>query len=180
MAAKGVELHLKHPDALFEEQQPNPFIQGQLLESGILYLFRIFRLRLPEEKPIITLFLPARESQNVNASEVKEAVSRFCDYKISLLKNDYQALKKEGIKALPLGLFFLAICLTLAYAFDKLNFLPDLSGFFLREGLYIIGWVGMWKPVEIFLYELWPFRRYVRIYQYIANLEIEIKEESEK
>jgi len=29
----------------------------------------------------------------------------------------------------------------------------------LREGLSVLGWVSMWKPMEIFLYEWWPIRR---------------------
>jgi hypothetical protein len=27
-----------------------------------------------------------------------------------------------------------------------------------REGLLIGGWVAMWRPLEIFLYDWWPIR----------------------
>lgn len=29
----------------------------------------------------------------------------------------------------------------------------------MHEGLSVLGWVSMWKPMEIFLYEWWPIRR---------------------
>jgi hypothetical protein len=27
-----------------------------------------------------------------------------------------------------------------------------------REGLLIGGWVAMWRPIEVFLYDWWPIR----------------------
>ena len=27
-----------------------------------------------------------------------------------------------------------------------------------REGLLIVGWVAMWRPLEVFLYDWWPIR----------------------
>ena len=27
---------------------------------------------------------------------------------------------------------------------------------FIKEGLILVGWVSMWKPINIFLYEWWP------------------------
>ncbi len=29
----------------------------------------------------------------------------------------------------------------------------------MHQGLSVLGWVSMWKPMEIFLYEWWPIRR---------------------
>jgi len=38
-----------------------------------------------------------------------------------------------------------------------------------HEGLSVIGWVSMWKPMEIFLYDWWPIRREVRAYRRLAH-----------
>ena len=38
----------------------------------------------------------------------------------------------------------------------------------LEEGLVVAGWVAMWRPMEIFLYERRPIRRERRIYRRLA------------
>lgn len=42
----------------------------------------------------------------------------------------------------------------------------------LHEGLIVVGWVSMWKPIEIFLYEWWPIRRELRAYRRLAAAEV--------
>jgi len=59
------------------------------------------------------------------------------------------------------GLVFLFCCVLLreaAYSFGHEAF-SDIVG----EGMLIIGWVAMWRPLEIFLYEWVPIRRRCRI-----------------
>lgn len=42
----------------------------------------------------------------------------------------------------------------------------------LHEGLLVVGWVSMWKPMEIFLYEWWPIRRERRACRRLAEAEV--------
>jgi len=39
----------------------------------------------------------------------------------------------------------------------------------LREGLAVAGWVAMWRPMELFLYEWWPIRRELRTFQRLSE-----------
>jgi hypothetical protein len=41
-----------------------------------------------------------------------------------------------------------------------------------HEGLSVLGWVSMWKPMEIFLYEWWPIRRERRACRRLAEAEV--------
>jgi hypothetical protein len=45
----------------------------------------------------------------------------------------------------------------------------------LREGLIIGGWVAMWRPMEIFLYEWWPLLRKGRLYQKLSRMHVEVR-----
>ena len=38
------------------------------------------------------------------------------------------------------------------------------------------GWVALWEPSEIFLYDWWPFRQDMRIYNKIADADLAIRE----
>jgi hypothetical protein len=42
----------------------------------------------------------------------------------------------------------------------------------LHDGLAVIGWVSMWKPMEIFLYQWWPIRRERRACHRLAEAEV--------
>jgi len=43
-----------------------------------------------------------------------------------------------------------------------------------RQGLTIIGWVAMWRPLEIYLYRWWPVRRLERVYRNLSQMQVEV------
>jgi hypothetical protein len=44
-----------------------------------------------------------------------------------------------------------------------------------REGLTIIGWVAMWKPLDIYLYRWWPLLALRRLYQRLSAMPVEVR-----
>jgi hypothetical protein len=44
-----------------------------------------------------------------------------------------------------------------------------------RESLTIAGWVAMWRPMEIFLYEWWPLRRRWRVFEKMSHMKVEMR-----
>ena len=86
---------------------------------------------------------------------------------------EFGQLMKDGRKSLLIGGLFLVTCLTLS----KL-LVGQASGTFPsveRESLTIAGWVAMWRPMEIFLYEWWPLRRRQRIYEKMSRMKVELR-----
>jgi hypothetical protein len=45
---------------------------------------------------------------------------------------------------------------------------------FVEEGLLIIGWVAMWRPLELLLYDWWPQLRRKRTYDNLACMRVEV------
>jgi hypothetical protein len=72
--------------------------------------------------------------------------------------------------ALVVGLVFLGLCQLGASA------LIDTGGWrsFVREGLLIVGWVAMWKPLDIALYRWWPLVAQGRLYRRLARMPVEV------
>jgi hypothetical protein len=80
---------------------------------------------------------------------------------------------KDGRLSLLVGGLFLAACL----AGSQVLF-GRASGTFLsvaRESLTIAGWVAMWRPMEIFLYEWWPLRRRWRVFEKMSRMKVEVR-----
>ena len=44
----------------------------------------------------------------------------------------------------------------------------------LAEGLLIAGWVALWRPLEIFLYEWWPIRAQARLFERLSEMEVRV------
>jgi len=45
----------------------------------------------------------------------------------------------------------------------------------LREGTIIVGWVAMWRPVEIFLYDWSPIRAEARLFPRLSTMPVIIQ-----
>ncbi len=47
-------------------------------------------------------------------------------------------------------------------------------GHFVEEGLIIVGWVALWRPLEIFLYDWWPIAQRKRLYRRLADASVSV------
>ncbi len=82
-------------------------------------------------------------------------------------------LFREGRIALLIGLAFLFACISTR----ELVFAPG-SGTvsqMMAEGLLILGWVAMWRPLQIFLYDWWPVRHQSRLYEKLAKMPVVVR-----
>ena len=80
-------------------------------------------------------------------------------------------LWRDGRISLAIGLTALVTFTTGSRLIVSSGSGPWLS--LLREGLAVAGWVAMWRPMELFLYEWWPIRRERRTYQRLAEAEVQ-------
>jgi hypothetical protein len=47
-----------------------------------------------------------------------------------------------------------------------------------RESLTIAGWVAMWRPMQIYLYDWWPLLRRSRTYAKLSHMPVELVNKS--
>jgi hypothetical protein len=48
-------------------------------------------------------------------------------------------------------------------------------GSIIRESLLIGGWVAMWRPLEIFLYDWWPVRAEARLFDRLSDMIVRVQ-----
>lgn len=100
------------------------------------------------------------------------AVHNHFTYKAERKRLALKHLLQQGRMSLLIGLVFVALCLLAADAIGKYGANPGFS--IARESLTIIGWVAMWRPMEIFLYDWWPLLRQIRLYQRLGIAHIQV------
>jgi hypothetical protein len=47
-----------------------------------------------------------------------------------------------------------------------------------RESLIIVGWVALWRPLEIFLYDWWPIARSRQLYKRLAAASVTLMQDA--
>lgn len=162
---------IKH---LFREPEFDLFRSQTDSCSGIERLVNELKPTSLTNKVRTTISLPEHQlSENLKKSVV-DALQRYCNNKIEKISNDLISLRGQGIRALRRGLLFLALCLIVSTFFDRIEYLPILVHRFLNEGFLIAGWVSLWYPIELLLYEWSPLRRKKQIYEMIKDMEVKI------
>lgn len=151
---------------------PSPFHERDLdddAEEFIVSWAQEYPRRDPFSLVVHVNQLPAQpDAQHL----VETAVHHYFAYRAKLKKLELRHLLNQGRTSLIIGLAFLATCmLTSQLLRRKSGTLPIV----LREGLVIAGWVAMWRPMEIFLYEWWPLLRKGRLYQKLSRMHVEVR-----
>ena len=152
---------------------PSPFHERDLdddAEEFIVSWAREFPRRDPVSLVIHVNQLPAqREAQHL----VETAVHHYFAYRAKLKWLEFRHLLKEGRTSLIIGLLFLGACLLTSELLRRQE--PRSLSIIARESLIIAGWVAMWRPMEIFLYEWWPLLRRGRLYQKLSRMHVEVR-----
>ena len=172
-----ITLHLNDIQYLFADPEPD----SEMFVSGMDYLYSDIKTYSRHEKFKITIGLPQEKITEGLMDKTREKMKRYCRFKIEENEKELIALRHEGFNALRVGITALVVCLVLATALTLAaksginNILAALLAI-VGQGFVIAGWVAMWHPAEILLYDWWPFRRDIRIYQQIVDADIVIRE----
>jgi hypothetical protein len=77
-----------------------------------------------------------------------------------------------------IGITFLALSLLLGDVLAQLLGERRVSEI-LRESLLIGGWVAMWRPMEVFLYDWWPIRADARLADRLSAMPVRLSYNTE-
>jgi hypothetical protein len=104
---------------------------------------------------------------------VQESVRHYFSYRAEMLWREFRQLMKEGRASLLIGLTFMTSCQLAAML---LLHGEGTARSVMREGLTILGWVAMWRPLEIYLYRWWPLLARKRLYDRLARMTVDVRQ----
>ena len=170
-----IEDHLGSKSADIDVWADEPSVDTVLYESGLDHLVERLRGSRLARRGQLVLLLPPGPAEPDLDRKARRVIERYCRHTILASKRALNELLWTGLKSLQVGVSFLAICLVLAAALARTNAEPGSLTDVLTQGLTIVGWVSLWRPVEIFLYEWWPLWRTVRVHDYIMRMDVSIQ-----
>jgi hypothetical protein len=158
---------------LFNSLDPSPFHEKDLDDDAAEYIVGTARDFPLKTSLRLEIYLPPEQIRKDTEESIAHAVHNFFDYKTQVADSDLRAILRQGRSSLIIGLAFLSACL---FARQLVGTLPHgTAAEILAEGLLISGWVAMWRPIQIFLYEWWPIRNLRRLYQKLSHLKIDVR-----
>jgi hypothetical protein len=166
-----IDIELRDIRQLFNTLDPSPFYEKDLDPGAEEYLVSAMR-ELGSHPRRLILHLPA-EVADEESSAAALAIRHYFQDKAGHTAAQLRLLFRRGFISLAIGLAFLFVCLSLRELFDAWT--GGARAHFLSEGLLILGWVAMWRPVEIFLYDWWPEFGKRQLFQRIADMKIEVR-----
>lgn len=167
-----IDIYLTSSYQLFDRRDPSPFREKDLdedftkfltLAMSELYHAKLVKLvvKMPEHNPVY-----------LKSHDIEEAIYNFFSFEIETTQNELRGLFREGRWSFIMAVVFLTLCYMGAF-FITNHFEGVLFGA-LREGLTVMGWVALWRPINIFLYEWWPFRDRIQLLRRMQKIKVEI------
>lgn len=168
-----IEIYLDGIQQLFNSMDPSPFHEKDLDRDAEEFIVSWAQEYPVRESLGLVVHLKGSSSEADPARSIKTAVHNYFAYRRKLNRMALGQLLKQGRISLAIGLTFLAVCLATSelLAGGAGGTLRDL----IRESLLIAGWVAMWRPLQIFLYDWRPLLRLEKIYRKLSHMPVEVR-----
>lgn len=148
-----------------------PFHEKDLDAAAEEYLISAVR-EIGTHRSKLILHLPT-ESASQERDTVALAIRHYFAYRARHTGEQLRLMLGRGLISCAIGLAFLFVCLSIRQLFASWGGTANAE--ILSEGLLILGWVAMWRPIEIFLYDWWPELGKRRLYNRIASMPIDTR-----
>jgi hypothetical protein len=169
-----IQLKLQDLGQLFDTLDPSPFPERSLDDDAEAFIVSWARdLRRADELEIV-LHLPNAEEKVELVGPVADSVHNHFAYLADAKRREFRALMSRGQSSLAIGVVFLTACLLLGNAVGTIAVGHSQIAGILKESLLIGGWVAMWRPIEIFLYDWWALRREQRDFERLGRARVRI------
>jgi len=166
-----INLKLRELAQLFNSMDPSPFLDRDLDHDAEEFIVSWAR-ELPKGHGLeLVIHLPAIPEAE-KASDVESAVQHYFSNRAEMKRREFRLLLQRGHVSLLIGLLFLTTCLLASGLVGQLG--HESAARVIREGLVIVGWVAMWRPLETYLYDWWPVRAEWHILQRLGRMRVRL------
>jgi hypothetical protein len=173
----AVELKLRTPHQLFDERDPSPFRERDLDDDAARYIHESFSDLRDQGEAKLSISFETMAEFKERPTEIVEAIHAFYRFELDSKRRQLRKVFRLGSISLLIGIAFLFICTSLGQMLENAGTQPLVP--LLREGLAIMGWVAMWRPISVFLYEWWPIIDELNLLRELATVEVDIRSREE-
>lgn len=165
-----IELRLRDSAQLFNTLDPFPFRERDLSAEAERFIVE-WAQELPKDQPVqILIHLQSRGGDEARGADLADAITGWFEARARAETHALRELFRDGRLGFLIGIAVLALCLLLSWSASQHFEAPFAR--VISESFVIIGWVVIWRPAEIFLYDWLPMVRRRKLYQRLANARV--------
>lgn len=169
-----IEIKLSTPEQLLNSFDPSPFHSRDLDDRAAEYIIESAEEETSPQPLLLVIELPAEQARRSLSQELPLAIGNFFRYRATQARFQLRDQFQIGRLSLAIGLAVLGLCTLVVHLLEHAE-THSTFGKMAEQGLFILGWVALWRPLEIFLYDWWPIRRRIRLLERLANATIEVR-----
>ncbi len=158
-----IEVRVAELRQLFNAIDPSPFQERDLDPRAEEFIVEWSRDLPGSASLALVVHLDRAAGPPEEAAALRDAIHEFFHQRAVASRRQLRELFRRGRTSLAIALAFLAAAIAASDAL-AMWFAESHVSSVLREGLLIVGWVAMWRPGEVFLYDWWPIRADERLY----------------
>lgn len=169
-----IRVHVTELRQLFNSIDPSPFRSRDLDPKAEEFIVGWAKDFGRAAKLALVVSIDRAAGLPDEAAVLRDAIHEYFRQRALGQRQRLRELLRVGRISLAIGLVALALAVAAG------NFLASLmkggeAGQILREMLVVGGWVSMWRPLEIFLYDWWPIREEARLSDRLAAMPVRIE-----
>jgi hypothetical protein len=167
-----IEVHVRDLSQLFDSMDPSPFHERDLDPKAEEYIVSSAEELTAKDPPTLIVHVDAQGTDET-AHILREAIRVHFTRNALRERRALRDLLSRGRKSLAIALPVLAGSLVGGELASQALGVRALAQV-IRESSVIGGWVAMWRPMEVFLYDWWPIRGRQRFYERLSAMQVRV------
>ena len=172
-----IRVHVSELRQMFNSMDPAPFHARDLDPDAETYIIESAN-DLPHKSALaLSIHVDDPEQDPREQTVLRESISRYFENRVESTRRQLRLLFRRGRASLLIGIAFLTSSVVAGEMVSQaLNDNPFAE--VIRESLLIGGWVAMWRPLQIFLYDWWPLRADIRLFVRLRDMPVDIQHDA--
>ena len=168
-----LDIRVGEVNQLFNMMDPAPFRERDIDPNAETYIVE-WAQEARADRPLGVVVHLGREPATAdNASMLCDAFHVYFRRRAQAARQRLRRLLRAGRASLAIGLGFLSGAILLGGFLSGL-ISDERYAWIVEESFVIGGWVALWRPLEIFLYDWWPIRIEARLLDRLGEMRLRL------
>lgn len=146
-------------------------------ETALTYIISYIDPKQSKGLSTISIYIPTASFQEINKEKICRDIHHYLTSQIKENQKKLIIFKHNTTRIFRNAIIFLIICMAIVTVLGLPSFLPNMPPLMrsvLVEGFTVIGWVVMWRPIELILNQWTTFKLENKIYEKLLKATIEL------
>jgi hypothetical protein len=114
------------------------------------------------------------EASSLDEAAVQKAFRTHFDYELGRARRRVRASARSARNGFFIGIALMVVLRVISEVF-VMQLSPGDARRILHEGLVIVSWVALWRPIDLVLYDFWPVRERRQIIEQLRDAEVSLR-----